>query len=180
MGVGRSCSDIVRRACSSDFTPSLLAILGWGGQTEGEALKKHTFMVNHSIAHGPYLHDGLYHLQSISTSPDFSKQLPCRRDMEPQSHVPGSLVSWGWSQNQHPTRTRELVVLVCSVVSDSATPGTIAHQAPLSMGFPRQEYWSRLPFPSPGDLSNPGIEPASPALAGGFFTTEPPGELFTG
>ena len=100
--------------------------------------------------------------------------------MEPQSHVPGSLVSWGWSQNQHPTRTRELVVLVRSVVSDSATPWTVAHQAPLSMGFPRQEYWSRLPFPSPGDLSNPGIEPASPALAGGFFTTEPPGELFTG
>ena len=42
-------------------------------------------------------------------------------------------------------------------------------------GFPRQEYWSGLPFPSLGDLSNPGIEPTSPTLAGGFFTTEPPG-----
>ena len=42
------------------------------------------------------------------------------------------------------------------------------------MGFPRQEYWSRLPFPSPGDLPDPGIEPVSPALAGRFFTTEPP------
>ena len=42
------------------------------------------------------------------------------------------------------------------------------------MEFPRQEYWSELPFPSPGDLPNPGIEPTSPALAGGFFTTEPP------
>ena len=42
------------------------------------------------------------------------------------------------------------------------------------MGFPRQEYWSRLPFPSPGDLPNLGIEPASPALADRFFTTEPP------
>ena len=50
----------------------------------------------------------------------------------------------------------------------------IAHQAPLSMGFPRQEYWSGLSFPSPRDLSNPGIKPESPALAGGFFTTEPP------
>ena len=50
----------------------------------------------------------------------------------------------------------------------------VAHQAPLSMGFPRQEYWSVLPFPSPGDLPAPGIEPASPALAGGFFTAEPP------
>ena len=54
------------------------------------------------------------------------------------------------------------------------TPWTVAHQASLSMGFPRQEYWSELPFPSPGDLSNPGIELMSPALAGGFFTTEPP------
>ena len=44
------------------------------------------------------------------------------------------------------------------------TPWTVAHQAPLSMGFSRQEYWSGLPFPSPGDLSNPGIEPTSPAL----------------
>ena len=44
------------------------------------------------------------------------------------------------------------------------------------MGFPRQEYWSELPFPSPGDLSNPGIEPISPALVGRFFTTEPSGK----
>ena len=51
----------------------------------------------------------------------------------------------------------------------------VAPQAPLSMGFPRQEYWSGLPFPSPGDLSAPGIEPASPALADSFFTTEAPG-----
>ena len=55
-----------------------------------------------------------------------------------------------------------------------ATPWTVARQAPLSMGFPRQEYWSGLPFPPPADLPDPGIEPASlmsPALAGGFFTT---------
>ena len=54
-----------------------------------------------------------------------------------------------------------------------ATPWTVAHQAPLSMGFSRHEYWSGLPFPS-GDLPDPGIKPvspASPALAGGFFTT---------
>ena len=50
------------------------------------------------------------------------------------------------------------------------TPWFIAHQAPLPMGFPRQEYWSGLPFPSPGDLPSPGIEPASPALTGGFST----------
>ena len=53
---------------------------------------------------------------------------------------------------------------------------TLACKAPLSMGFSRQEYWSRLPCPPPGDLPNPGTEPASPALAGGFFTPEPPGK----
>ena len=47
------------------------------------------------------------------------------------------------------------------------TPWTVALQAPLPMGFPRQEYWNGLPFLSPGDLPNPGIEPVSPALAGG-------------
>ena len=52
-----------------------------------------------------------------------------------------------------------------------ATLWTVAHWAPLSMGFFRQEYWSGLPCPPPGDLLNPGIEPGSPALAGGFFTT---------
>ena len=57
-----------------------------------------------------------------------------------------------------------------------ATPWTAARQAPLSKGLPRQEYWSGLPFPSPGDLPDPGIEPASPALAGRFLTTEPPGK----
>ena len=54
-----------------------------------------------------------------------------------------------------------------------ATPWTVAHQAPLSLGFSRQEYWSWLSFPSPGDLPNPGIERTSPELAGRFFTTDP-------
>ena len=57
-----------------------------------------------------------------------------------------------------------------------ATLGTIAHQAPLSMEFSRQEYWSGLPFPTPGYLPNPGIKPKSPTLVGEFFTTEPPGK----
>ena len=64
-----------------------------------------------------------------------------------------------------------------SVVSDSfATTWTVAHQVPLSMEFPRQEHWSGLPFPSPGDLPDPGTEPVSPALVGRFFTIEPPGK----
>ena len=56
----------------------------------------------------------------------------------------------------------------------SATPWTVAHQSPLSVGFPRPEYWSGLPFSPPGDLPDPGIKSESPALAGEFFTTEPP------
>ena len=63
------------------------------------------------------------------------------------------------------------------------TRWTVACKAPLSMGSPRQEYWIRLPFPTPGDLSHLGIEPAylaSPALAGGFFTTAPPGKPYSG
>ena len=56
------------------------------------------------------------------------------------------------------------------------TPSTVALQAPLFMGFPRQEYWSGLPFPPPGDIPNPEITPSSPALAGGFFTSEPRGK----
>ena len=57
-----------------------------------------------------------------------------------------------------------------------ATPWTVAHQAPLSMGFSRQEYWSGLPFPSSGDLPYPGIEPRSPALQADTLTSEPPGK----
>ena len=61
-----------------------------------------------------------------------------------------------------------------SVVANSfVTPWTVAQQSPPSVGFLRQEYWSGLPFPPPGDLSDPGIKPAYAALAGGFFTTEP-------
>ena len=53
------------------------------------------------------------------------------------------------------------------------TPWTVAGQAPLSMGLPRQEHWSELPFPSPGDLPNTGVKPMSPSLAGIFFISEP-------
>ena len=58
-----------------------------------------------------------------------------------------------------------------------ATPWTVAYQAPQSMEFSRQEYWIRLPFPSPEDLPNPGIEPGSPALQAGALPSEPPGNV---
>ena len=59
-----------------------------------------------------------------------------------------------------------------------ATPWTVAHLAPPSMGFSRQEYWSGLPFPLQGNLPNPGIEPRSPALQADALTSEPPGKPF--
>ena len=65
--------------------------------------------------------------------------------------------------------------LVCSVISDSLPPHVMAQQAPLFMGFPRQEYWEGLPFPSPGDLPHPGMEPRSPALQADSLLSEPPG-----
>ena len=70
-------------------------------------------------------------------------------------------------------------VCVCAVrVLLFETPWAAAHQASLAMGFSRQEYWSGWPFPSPENVPHQGIKPMSPALAGRFFTTEPPGKPF--
>ena len=95
-------------------------------------------------------------------------------------------VHWAWDSKQRcyitvPTCSSQMALMTCwhesallssrSVVSSSfMTPWTVAHQAPLSMRFPWQEYRSGSPFPSPGDLPDPGTEPKSPALAGRFFT----------
>ena len=73
--------------------------------------------------------------------------------------------SFAWRQAQSLSHVRLLVTL-----------WTATHQAPLSMEFSRQEYWSGCSFPSPGDLPDSGIEPASPVLADVFFTTGPPGK----
>ena len=70
-----------------------------------------------------------------------------------------------------------LLLFSHSVMSNSFL--TPAHQAPLSIGFPRRKYWSGLPFPFPEDLPNQGIKPVSPALADDLFTTEPPGKSST-
>ena len=73
------------------------------------------------------------------------------------------------------------VCIVCVLVTQScltlATPWGAARQAPPSMGFSRQEYWSELPFPSPGDLPDPGIEPRSPALQADSLPSEPPRKI---
>ena len=65
----------------------------------------------------------------------------------------------------------QIHVCMLSCILLFETPSTVAHQASLSMGFSREEYWSGLPFSTPGDLPNPGIKPASLELAGMFFTT---------
>ena len=90
---------------------------------------------------------------------------------------------FGGDQNDGiPPEFTLLSLRACSVAQSFATHQawwTAAHQAPLSMGFSRGEYWNGLPFPPLGDLTYPGIEPesaASPALPGRFFTTEPPGK----
>ena len=78
--------------------------------------------------------------------------------------------------------TKHSVLNVCCLVTQPCptltSPWTVPCQASLSVGFPRQEYWTGLPFPSPEDLPDPGIKPTSPALAGRFIATEPPKKPF--
>ena len=71
-------------------------------------------------------------------------------------------------------KERKLKSLSC--IQLFGTPWTVAHQAPLSVGFSRQEYWSGVPFPSPGDLLDPGIKPGSPTLQADALPSEPPGK----
>ena len=98
------------------------------------------------------------------------------------SHPPWMCASctFPWPQEWQLGSIMPLLLLLFThlVVSSFATPGALACQAPLSIGFPRQEYWSGWPFPSPGDLPHPGIKPVSPALEGKFFTTVPRGKPF--
>ena len=127
-----------------------------------------------------FLQDGVGSMHKVFFSPlDTPRPRgPRSRDASPPSAASGTLTHVHLPQIPFQTQlplggcTR-----ACSVMSDSATPWAGARQAPLSMEFSRQESWSGLPFPPPGDFPNPGIEPLmSPALAGGFFTTKPPGK----
>ena len=79
-----------------------------------------------------------------------------------------------YSLQLHIYNTVKVKVKSLSHVRLFVTPWTVAYQAPLSMGFSRQEYWSGLPFPSPGDLPDPGIEPGFPTLEADALTSEPP------
>ena len=108
----------------------------------------------------------------------FSRGSSWRRDWTRVSHVAGRFFNV-WATREAHTRVVELKSL--SRVQLFVTPWTVAHQAPLSRGFSRQEYWSGLPFPSPGDLPNPRIEPRSPALEADALSSHPPGKplIFT-
>ena len=81
---------------------------------------------------------------------------------------------WAWMVRY--CRKRKAKVKLLSRVRLFVTPWTVAYQAPPSVGFSRQEYWSGLPFPSPGDLPDPGIESGSPTFQADTLTSEPPGK----
>ena len=136
---------------------------------------------------------GLWVHDSLSLGPDVWRGFPSLGWREPALLRPGGQVEPHALNAQQCqgvlgaglcVPTRLIVRFLCGLPSLSrvqllATPGTVACQAPLSMGLSRQEYWSGLPCPPPGDLPDLGIEPASltsPALAGGFFTTVPRGK----
>ena len=98
-----------------------------------------------------------------------------------------SILAWEISWTEEPgglesmwlPKSQTLLLLLLSRFSrvrHLVAPWTAAYQASLSMGFSRQEYWSGLPFPSPGDLPDPGIEPRSPALQAEALPSEPPGK----
>ena len=113
-----------------------------------------------------------------STSHKYNMSVVSRVRGSPGTHVPQDLETclrmfMVALQQQKQTH---LCACVLSHVQLFVTPCTVAHQAPLSMGFFRQEYWNGLPCPPPGDLPDPGIKPISPAQAGKFFTTEPSGK----
>ena len=109
-----------------------------------------------------------------TTVTDTSKNNVCQLSGHPLSQS-----SWYIHPSQITIYAHLYIVCMLSHVQLFVTLWTMAHQAPLFMGFSRQEYWSGLPFPSPGDLPNPGIElvcPVSPAFISRFFTTEPLGK----
>ena len=88
----------------------------------------------------------------------------------------GHVVTHSLEKQLRCTQIVVFIVQLLSCVQFFTTPWTEACQAPLSMGFPRQGYWTGLPCPPPGDLPDTGIDPMPPAVGGGFSTTEPPGK----
>ena len=107
--------------------------------------------------------------QTQSLASPFFTTTPCRKPLIIYSKRPNALLL----NLSYEFQSHSLSLLVSSTV----TQWTVAYQAPLSMGFSRQENWSGLPFPSPGDLPNPGIETRSPSLQADALPSEPPWKL---
>ena len=109
----------------------------------------------------------------VSLTTDFSSAAMDARGLENQTFQVLREITFH-QESRAPLMSRH--VLVAQSRLTLCDPWTVAHQAPLTMKFSRQEYWSGLPFPSPGDLPNPGIKPRSPALQADALTSEPPGK----
>ena len=148
------CCCLVAKLCPSLLQPTLLCPWDFPG--------KDTKLCCHFLLQGIFL-----------TQVSNLHLLHWQVDSLPLSHQERPWFYWEWDWDP----LWELILFVLFLVANSCltfwTPWTVAHQASLSMGFPRHEYWSGFPFPSLEDLPDPGIKPVSSALAGGFFTTEP-------
>ena len=113
----------------------------------------------------------LFHFMNLSQSIGGSEKKPRREEKAKNQNPKSSLMS-----SEEEIDPKVCVCVSHSFVSNSATPRIVARQVPLSMEFYWQEYWSGLPFPSPGDLPNLGIKPRSPALQPNSLPSEPPGK----
>ena len=120
--------------------------------------------------------------QTVKSPPAVQETWVCslgREDpLEKGMTIHPSILAWRIPCTEEPGRLWSIVkvkVKSLSRVQLFVTPWTVAHQAPPPMGFSKQEYWSGLPFPSPGDLHDPGIKPRSPTLQADALTSEPPG-----
>ena len=126
-----------------------------------------------------YFQFGIYSLKVGRTMPHLSLKYLQWSSLHSLKDLGKDKTKWGLKLSSPKTKFLWCVcVCVCVLLSHVrffVTPWSIAHQAPLSMGFSREKYWNGLPFPSPGDLPDPGIEPRSPALKADSFPSEPPG-----
>ena len=121
---------------------------------------------------------GLRILEWVAIS--FSRGTSQHRNWTQVSRIAGRcFTNWAIREAYLKYKKMKVKVKLLSHVWLFATPWTVAHQASPSLGFSRQDYWSGLPFPSPGELPDPAIEPRSPALQADALTSEPPGKLMT-
>ena len=160
--------------CQTDKESPTLRCPGVGAGGGGAGADVRSVSISESVSslHSYGSQQGPRQHSRACWSPDLRPWPPLPRSAYfSPARCPWGRTSWG-------RRSWETFILLWfshSIVSDGLQPYSAVCQASLSMGFSRQEYWSGLPCPSPGDLLDPGVEPGSSALAGGFSTAEPPG-----